>query len=79
METQKTNIKTACNEHTERMERGAVTEVLRVMEPGDAVDFPLIRLRSVKTIASECGLMWGRRFRTNARRKEGIVRVTRTE
>lgn len=49
------------------------------LEVGGMVTFPAIRLKSVRTVASELGFMTGRKFKVNGVREErgNIINVTR--
>lgn len=44
---------------------------------GDTVKFPITRLKSVRTQASELGMMYERQFTTKTNRTERTVEVTR--
>lgn len=47
------------------------------MGVGDTVKFPIIRLKSVRTQASELGIMYERQYTTKTDRVEKIIEVTR--
>lgn len=47
------------------------------MAVGDTVKFPIIRLKSVRTQASELGIMYERQYTTKTDRVEKIIEVTR--
>lgn len=47
------------------------------MAVGDTVKFPITRLKSVRTQASELGMMYERQFTTKTNRTERTVEVTR--
>lgn len=47
------------------------------MAVGDSVKFPITRLKSVRTQASELGMMYERQYTTRTDRSERSVTVTR--
>lgn len=47
------------------------------MAVGDTVKFPIIRLKSVRTQASELGIMYERQYTTRTDREAKIIEVTR--
>lgn len=47
------------------------------MAVGDTVKFPITRLKSVRTQASELGIMYERQYTTKTDRVEKIIEVTR--
>lgn len=47
------------------------------MAVGDTVKFPIIRLKSVRTQASELGIMYESQYTTKTDRVEKIIEVTR--
>ncbi|MBD5311705.1 MAG: hypothetical protein HDS13_06055 [Bacteroides sp.] len=60
-------------------ENMSITPVLRDLDTGDSAVFPIDRLRSVRTIASEVGVMYNRKFKTSANRVERTITVTRVK
>ena len=56
-----------------------IRPMLRDMAVGEEVAFPLERLRSVRAMASELGLISGRRYTTRTDRGGRRVTVTRLE
>ena len=46
------------------------------MAVGDTVKFPIIRLKSVRTQASELGIMYERQYTTRTDREAKIIEVT---
>lgn len=60
-----------------------ITEKIRPllvkMEVGETKEFPIIRLKSVRTQASELGAMLGRWYTTKTDRKKGVICVLRME
>lgn len=55
--------------------RPAITK----LEVGESKDFPIERLKSVRTQASELGVILNRKFRTVSNREARTVTVTRIE
>ena len=47
------------------------------LKVGDAVQFAIERLRSVRTLASEIGLAYSRKFTTKTDRESRVIEVTR--
>lgn len=54
-----------------------IRPTLMEMAVGDTVKFPITRLKSVRTQASELGMMYERQFTTKTNRTERTVEVTR--
>ncbi len=54
-----------------------IRPTLMDMAVGDTVKFPITRLKSVRTQASELGMMYERQFTTKTNRTERTVEVTR--
>lgn len=54
-----------------------IRPTLMDMAVGDTVKFPITRLKSVRTQASELGMMYERQFTTKTNRIERTVEVTR--
>lgn len=48
------------------------------MEVGGTIKFPISRLKSVRTQASELGMMFERHYTTKTNREEKTIEVTRT-
>ena len=57
----------------------SITPVLRALDVGNSTVFPIDRLRSVRTIASEVGVMYNRKFKTSVNRADRTITVTRVE
>ena len=54
-----------------------IRATLRNMEKEDTVNFPIESLRSVRTIASELGLIMTRKYRTWTDREQKLIFVNR--
>ena len=54
-----------------------IRPALTALEVGDAVVFPLSRLKSVRTQASELGAIFNRRFKTKTNRENQTITVSR--
>lgn len=54
-----------------------IRPTLMDMAVGNTVKFPITRLKSVRTQASELGMMYERQFTTKTNRAERTVEVTR--
>lgn len=54
-----------------------IRPTLYEMAVGDTVQFPIARLKSVRTQASELGIMYERQYTTKTDRVEKIIEVTR--
>ena len=54
-----------------------IRPTLYAMAVGDTVKFPITRLKSVRTQASELGMMYERQYSTKTYRDEKIIEVTR--
>lgn len=54
-----------------------IRPALTALEVGDAVVFPISRLKSVRTQASELGAIFNRRFRTKTNRENQTITVSR--
>lgn len=50
---------------------------LREMEIGDMLSFPAAKRGSIKTMCSEFGFQWGKKFSTSINRQERTISVTR--
>lgn len=55
-----------------------IRPVLVALEVGNAVTFPISRLKSVRTQASELGAIYNRQFKTKTDRENQTITVTRT-
>ena len=55
-----------------------IRPVLVALEVGNAVTFPISRLKSVRTQASELGAIYNRQFKTKTDRDNQTITVTRT-
>lgn len=55
-----------------------IRPVLVALEVGNAVTFPISRLKSVRTQASELGAIYNRQFKTKTDRESQTITVTRT-
>ena len=60
---------------TENLEK--IRPALTALEVGDAVVFPISRLKSVRTQASELGAIFNRRFKTKTNRENQTITVSR--
>ena len=54
-----------------------IRPALTALEVGDAVVFPISRLKSVRTQASELGAIFNRRFKTKTTRENQTITVSR--
>ncbi len=54
-----------------------IRPALTALEVGDAVGFPISRLKSVRTQASELGAIFNRRFKTKTNRENQTITVSR--
>ncbi|WP_288324420.1 hypothetical protein [uncultured Phocaeicola sp.] len=54
-----------------------IRPALTALEMGDAVVFPISRLKSVRTQASELGAIFNRRFKTKTNRENQTITVSR--
>ena len=54
-----------------------IRPALTALEVGDAVVFPISRLKSVRTQASELGAIFNRRFKTKTNRENQTITVSR--
>ena len=54
-----------------------IRPALTAHEVGDAVVFPISRLKSVRTQASELGAIFNRRFKTKTNRENQTITVSR--
>lgn len=53
-----------------------IRPALTALEVGDAVVFPISRLKSVRTQASELGAIFNRRFKTKTNRENQTITVS---
>lgn len=58
---------------------GPVATQIKALEVGEVVHFPVVKLVTVKTCASNVGLAMGRKFTTCIDRGQGVISVTRAE
>lgn len=58
---------------------GPVATQIRALKVNEEVHFPVAKLTTVKTCASNMGLVTGRRFTTSIDREQGVISVTRVE
>lgn len=56
---------------------GKIRPVLVALQIGETVDFPIARLKSVRTQASELGAIFNRQFTTKTNRIAQIISVKR--
>ncbi|MBM6674457.1 hypothetical protein [Marseilla massiliensis] len=54
-----------------------IRPVLTALEIGDTVSFPISRLKSVRTQASELGVIYNRQFKTKTDREKRVIIVKR--
>ncbi|WP_288882038.1 hypothetical protein [uncultured Bacteroides sp.] len=54
-----------------------IRPALTALEVGDAVVFPISRLKSIRTQASELGAIFNRRFKTKTNRENQTITVSR--
>lgn len=54
-----------------------IRPALIALEVGDAIVFPISRLKSVRTQASELGAIFNRRFKTKTNRANQTITVSR--
>lgn len=54
-----------------------IRPVLTALEIGDTVSFPITRLKSVRTQASELGVIYNRQFKTKTDREKRVIIVKR--
>lgn len=55
----------------------SITDQLRELGIGDSASFPITKMRSIRTTASERGIVWGKTFSTSLNREEKTITVTR--
>lgn len=60
-------------------EKIKIRPTLLEMEVGATISFPILRLKSVRTQASELGMMFLRQYTTHINRYERTVEVTRVQ
>ena len=66
-------------EETQTIEEQPIRQTLLALQVGETVSFPIIRLKSVRTQASELGAIYCRKFTTKMNRAMRTVEVTRKE
>ncbi len=54
-----------------------IRPVLTALEIGDTVSFPISRLKSVRTQATELGVIYNRQFKTKTDREKSVIIVKR--
>lgn len=54
-----------------------IRPALIALQKGDTISFPISRLKSVRTQASELGAIYERQFKTKTDRVAKIIEVTR--
>lgn len=54
-----------------------IRPVLTSLEVGESATFPILRLKSVRTQASELGAIYNRQFKTKTDRENQTITVTR--
>ena len=54
-----------------------IRPVLTALEIGDTVSFPISRLKSVRTQASELGVIYNRQFKTKTDKEKRVIIVKR--
>ena len=54
-----------------------VSQLLREMEVGEKLSFPLPKMGSIKTMCAQYGLQWDKIFSTHVVAEEKIIEVTR--
>lgn len=54
-----------------------IRPVLTALEIGDTASFPISRLKSVRTQASELGVIYNRQFKTKTDREKRVIIVKR--
>lgn len=57
--------------------RGDIKNALLSLKAGESADFTILRLPTVRSMASILGVMYNREFKTQILRYEGIIRVYR--
>ncbi|MEG2157545.1 MAG: hypothetical protein RRY07_07145 [Bacteroidaceae bacterium] len=57
----------------------SVVGLLRDLEVGDELTFPVERLRTIKVSCSQQGLIWDRVFTTSTNREDRTIKVSRTK
>lgn len=56
-----------------------IRPILVGLQPGEAHPFPIERLKSVRTQASEISMIYDRKFKTETSRADRTITVTRTK
>lgn len=59
--------------------RISISGSLKMLSVGDSISFSIVKLMSVRAIASNLSLMMGRRYTTRVSRQERVIIVTRLE
>ncbi|MCM1337665.1 MAG: hypothetical protein NC187_00455 [Candidatus Amulumruptor caecigallinarius] len=58
--------------------RRVILEALGPMKVGDKAEFPISQIASVRTAASEMGIVNNRKYATVTHKREGVIAVHRT-
>lgn len=56
-----------------------IRPILVGLQPGETHPFPIERLKSVRTQASEISMIYNRKFKTETNRMDRTITVTRTK
>lgn len=56
-----------------------IRPALMALEVGKEISFPIARMKSVRTQASELGAIYGRQYTTKTNRENHTITVKRTE
>lgn len=59
------------------LKRGTIKDLFEKMEVGEILSYPLSRMKTIRTTASELGLLLGRKFRTKVDRENYKIHVIR--
>lgn len=54
-----------------------IRPTLQTLKPGESIAFPIIRMKSVRTQASELGMLYKRKYTTKINRELEIILVKR--
>lgn len=66
--------------YPEGARKGAMTALIKSLEVGDVAVFPREKYTSAQTTGHNCGIMFGRRYRTQCSKKTGFqVELVRVE
>ena len=50
---------------------------IRALSLGQTIDFPILRMPTVKSTCTDLGIIYSRKFKTKLNREQGIITVTR--